>query len=109
MEGNPTTCTSMTANTCGTYAQSNRINRCKILWRRITPGDEIAVFFHVGGEPISGRIIRAQLHLASNNDDISSRPISIEIESHSGIPLQMHQAFGICSTIYQESRFGFIP
>ena len=54
--------------------QSNRIDRCEILWRRIAASNEIAVFLQVGGQPIR-RIDLAQLRLASKDNDIAPSPI----------------------------------
>jgi len=85
----------MTTDRYGTDAQGNRIDRGELFGRPIAPGDELAIFFHVGGYLIRRRIIRTDLRLARDDNDIASGPIPIKIEGHSGVLLQMRQSFGI--------------
>src|SRR6266699_4291125 len=89
--------------------QSDRILRCEICWCPKTPGDEITIFFHVGGQLIRWTIIRTHLCLPGEDNDITTFPIPIKIECDPGVLLQMCVAFGICQTINEESGGGFIP
>src|SRR5437867_1842171 len=89
--------------------ERDRILRCEICWCPKTPGDEITIFFHVGGQMIRWRIIRTHSCLPNDDDDITSLPIPIKIECDPGVLLHMRQAFGICQTIDKDSRGGFIP
>jgi len=77
----------MTTNGDGKDAQGNRIDRCEIFWRCIAPGDEITIFFHVGGQLIGGGISGTHLRLASDNDDIAFL-ISLEMQYQQARVLQ---------------------
>src|SRR5437763_10349737 len=89
--------------------QRDRILRCEIFWCPKTSGDEITIFFHVGGQPIRWRIIRTHVCLPGDDDDITSLPIPIKIECDLGVLLYMREAFGICQTIDENRRGVFIP
>ena len=54
-------------------------------------------------------VLSGDLRLASDDDNITSGSIPIEIESYPGVLLQMCQTFGIRPTINENRRRGSIP
>src|SRR5712691_9640176 len=93
----------------GMDTQSDRINCCEFLWCSIKPGDELTIFFHVGGQLIGRGIIGTHLRLACDDDDITARAFPIKIEGYPGVLLQMCQTFGVSPAINEDRRRGCIP
>src|SRR5579884_2393595 len=99
----------MTADRTGMDTQGYRIDCCELCRGRIEPIYEIPVFFHVSGQLIRRRIVRTDLCLTGENNNIAAIPIPIKVKGNSGVLLDMCQAFGIGPTVDEDRRGGFVP
>lgn len=99
----------MTTNGNGADAQRHRVHLCEPFGRLKAPGNEITILFHVDGQSIRRWIVRTQLCLAYNDDNISPLSIAIQIESHSRVSLDVRLAFRVGPTIDENGRCSLIP
>src|SRR5260370_13288438 len=99
----------MTPQCSGMDAQGNRIDGGELFWCPKASSNEPTVFFHIGRQLIRRRVVGTDLCLASDDDDISTRPVPIKMKGCSGVLVYMLQAFGIRPTIHQNRRGSFIP
>ena len=81
----------------------------KVLRCGETPADEILVFRYEKRLLISGGIIRTQVCFTGEHDDIATSAVTVEVEGHAGMLLQMLMAFGTSLAVHQDRRRCCIP
>src|SRR5690242_12456883 len=95
------------------YIQRLNAQRDRIAFREVfrlakTARDKLAIFFHKELVLISWRIV-AKRDSASQDNDISTLFVSIEVERDAGIGTQVCLTFGVGHTIYQDVLLLLIP
>ncbi len=99
----------MTANGKRPNTQSDRINRSELFWCLIARSNQIAIFFSISMQLICRRIIRTHICLSRDDDDISTHPIPVKVESHTSILSKVLKAFRIRATVNKEGCCGILP
>jgi hypothetical protein len=92
-----------------TDAQGDGILYREVLCGREAPGDEVLIFRHEKRMLIGGWIIRTEMCLACEHDDVAASAITVEVERDPRMLLQMLVAFGTSLAVHQDCRRCRIP